>query len=178
MKIELENLSFINIDERLEHLSEVEISEITQKYFSGEKATDLVKDYKIAISPSHLYSILPPLIVDEVCSVCDAYMVKHLGSKTGYSNEKEYCDNCGHENIKTCKCSTCEIERKFIFEKKKQKICNFFNEDNWSKIEEDDLNLIEKLYLAVILRCALSENTAYIKPLVDVRGELAPYALT
>jgi hypothetical protein len=101
-------------------------------------------------------------------------MVKHLGSKTGYSNEKEYCVNCGHENIPHCTCNGCEESRKIILEKKRKIIANFYYEDKWDKIEEQDLSLKERLYLAVVLRCALSENMVVIKPLNDVRGELAP----
>src|SRR5699024_5872899 len=47
-------------------------------------------------------------------------------------------------------------------------------EDNWIKISENELDSEDRLYLAVILKAALSENTMYIEPLKEVADNLAP----
>ncbi|PAD82447.1 hypothetical protein CHH57_14975, partial [Niallia circulans] len=67
-----------------------------------------------------------------------------------------------------------EQRQKEIIEKKKSLLYEYYKEENWELVLEEDLNLEERLYLAVILRGSLSENTHYIEPLEKIGGKIAP----
>src|SRR5699024_2424783 len=57
---------------------------------------------------------------------------------------------------------------------KREYLNRFLSEDNWVKIKENEIDAEDRLYLAVILKAALSENTMYIEPLKEVADTLAP----
>lgn len=188
MEILIENIDFSNLDKRIEHLKDEQIIGLMQKYYEGEKVSKILDEYKIEVSVSQLYSLFPPVITDEECIHCESPMVKSWESKSSpsfISTTRKYCKNCGHENYVYCNCAYCkenkrkkileEQERqKKILEQKQTTIASFYNESNWSLKQEYELTMEDKLYLAVILRSSLSENTMYIEPLKEKKNLLAP----
>lgn len=181
-------MDFSNLDERISHLTQAQIVNLMEKYYSGEKVAKILSEYKLKISVSQLYSLFPPVITGELCIHCESNMVRPWESKSwaSYINQnKRYCVNCGHENTSYCNCSYCEeIKRqkileeqekqKKIMEQKRATLASFYDESNWSLKLESDLTLEDRLYLAVILRSALSENTMYIEALQGSQSLLAP----
>ena len=188
MEIIVENMDFSNLDKRVSHLTKEQIVNLMEKYYGGEKVAKILEEYKIKISVSQLYSLFPPVITDEVCIHCESNMVKPWQSKSwsSFVNEnRKYCINCGHENSRYCNCDYCvEIKRKKILEEQeKQKkiieqkratLASFYDESNWTLKLERELTLEDRLYLAVILRSSLSENTMYIEALESNKNLLAP----
>ena len=181
-------MDFSNLDKRFAHLTEEQIVELMNKYYEGEKVANILDEYKIKISVSQLYSLFPPIVTNEECTHCESTMVKPWESKSWSSfvnKNKKFCIKCGHENTRYCSCAYCEeTKRKAISEKqdrqnkaleqKRATLANFYDESNWDLKPERELTLEDRLYLAVILRSSLSENTMYIEALAGNKNSLAP----
>lgn len=188
MEILAANMDFSNLDKRIAHLTEEQIVDLMKKYYEGEKVANILEEYKIKISVSQLYSLFPPIITDEECVHCESTMVKPWESKSwsSFVNENRmFCIKCGHENTRYCRCTYCEENKrkaileeqerqKKILEHKRANLASFYDESNWNLKIESELTLEDRLYLAVILRSSLSENTLFIKSLTDKRNLLAP----
>lgn len=186
---DIEDLNFRGLDKRLQHLNKQQILELVERYYGNEKVNDLLKEYKIDTSNSNLIRILPGVWSSDLCDYCQEQFIIPLASKSNdnpidESNKK--CPNCNHNpNSYFCNCSNCkekrqreklkEIERIEKLDQEKRMYLNrFLSEDNWEKIKENELNAEDRLYLAVILKAGLSENTMYIEPLKDSYNKLAP----
>ncbi|MBM7608625.1 hypothetical protein JOD29_001872 [Lysinibacillus composti] len=188
MEIVTENLYFQNLDKRLAHLSQEQVVELIRKYYDGVKVNNLLKEYDIKINTSMFYTIFPPIMTDEKCNHCKGTVVIpwESKSKSTYINEKEkYCIQCGHTRTWYCQCQYCEEERKRarleaeeekrqLLERKKATLANLLDEKNWTLHEEQNLTLEDRLFLSVILRSSLSENTMFIEPLKHKAHLLAP----
>ncbi|MBO0962442.1 hypothetical protein J1P26_22330 [Neobacillus sp. MM2021_6] len=188
MEISINNLDFSDLDEKLNHLSKEQIVEIITAYYDGDKIKDLLERYEIKTTTSNLVRIFPPILSGEHCIKCESPIVMHLESRSSsnyFNNHQKYCSSCGHQEISFCSCEFCKKERmeakrleeerqKKLLEKKRQLLCDYYEEDNWEMILETDLSLEDRLYLAVVLRGALSEDTSYIEPLENIEGKIAP----
>lgn len=194
MEISVEKLDFSNIDERLKHIPNDSIVELIKKYYDGIKVSDLLEEYKINANPSQLYTLFPPLKLEDKCNVCNAHIIYYFKSKTAHSyssfsnrmnTTNTECGVCGHKENSFCNCGFCisernrireeeEEKRKKFLAKKKEIIDRVYNEDIWEKVSEMNLGLEERLYLAVIMRSSLSEGGTYIEALNDRIDLLAP----
>lgn len=157
-------------------------------YYDGEKIKDLLSEYKIKTTASNLVKIFPPVLNGEYCIKCESPIVMHLKSRSYsnyFNNHQKHCSSCGHKKTSFCNCEFCKNERmeakrleeerrKKLIEKKRQILCDHYEANNWEILLETDLSLEDRLYLAVVLRCALAEDTSYIKPLENVKGKIAP----
>src|SRR5699024_4307007 len=143
----------------------------------------------IKTTNSNLIRILPGVWSSDLCEYCEERFVIPLSSKSDNNpldERNKTCSNCNHNpNSYFCYCLNCkekrekerleEIERQERLNKDKREYLNrLLSEDNWVQIKEDELNAEDRLYLAVILKAALSENTMYVEPLKGVAGSLAP----
>jgi hypothetical protein len=188
LTINMKNMDFSLLDERIAHLQEEQIHELMVRYYAGEKVSDLLLEYKIMIKPSHLYTLFPPVISDKDCLYCEEHMVIPWESKTRRTLLDEefcYCPSCRHESSNRCTCRHCTDEREKAFqaERERQKqqeelktafLEDYLHESNWTKVLENNLTMEDRLYLAAVLRSSLSENTMYIEPLVDKENPIAP----
>lgn len=178
MIVALEKLEFSKLDSRLVHLSQDEIVQLINRYFDGETVSKLIKEYKIKITPSHLYSIFPPVKSDEKCEHCDSPVVYPWGSKSWSERlivNQKYCINCNHNGRSNCDCKKCveiraieEAEKIRVRLEEEEKKRRIIMEISISKMEnihlEDELTMEDRLYLAVILRASLSEDMKVIEP--------------
>lgn len=82
------------------------------------------------------------------------------------------CESCKKEKIEAKKLA--EEQQKKLLEKKRQLLFDFYDEDNWEKISEKDLSIEDRLYLALVLKGALSEDISCIEPLEKVEEKIAP----
>ena len=124
MIVALEKLEFSKLDSRLVHLSQDEIVQLINRYFDGETVSKLIKEYKIKITPSHLYSIFPPVKSDEKCEHCDSPVVYPWGSKSWSERlivNQKYCINCNHNGRSNCDCKKC-VEIRAIEEAEKIRV--------------------------------------------------------
>lgn len=188
MKIIVDNINFSNLDKRISHLTNEQIVNLMERYYEGEKVSKILEEYKIRINVSQLYSIFPPIITNDTCIHCNSDMLKSWSSKsraTLTNEDTSYCINCNHKNSKYCNCDYCEIDKhkkiqeqqesqKELVERKKVAISEFYDESNWTLELERELTLEDRLYLAVLLRSSLSENTLYIEALEPLKNTLAP----
>ncbi|MBF2182794.1 MULTISPECIES: hypothetical protein [Staphylococcus] len=186
---DIDDLNFNNLDERLQHLDKQQVLDLIKRYYDNEKINDLLKEYKIKTTNSNLIRILPGVWSSDLCEYCEERFVIPLSPKSDNNSLDEgnkTCSNCNHNpNSYFCDCVNCkekrekerleEIERQDRLDQEKQEyLNNFLSEDNWVKVQEDELDVEDRLYLAVILKGALSENTMYLEPLKDVANNLAP----
>ncbi|AJG96774.1 hypothetical protein LF65_00083 [Clostridium beijerinckii] len=177
----------IKIDSKLSHLTEIEINELMNKYYKNEKASDLVEEYQIHINPSRLYTIFPPQLCENTfCPYCQSQMLIKRPSKSSiYSNNIAYCPTCNHQDYNFCNCNNCSEKRKIYAEikkmkqleankQKKQTIKDFYNLDNYSPININDISFRDRVYLGALLRTSLSEDMSTIFPLENAEIKLAP----
>lgn len=177
----------IQVNEKLKHLTTIQIEELMELYYRGVKTSGLIEKYKIDIIPSKLYTLFPPEVCkDEICPNCNIPLVKDRKSKSAskYTNTIAYCLKCGHSNTEYCKCNICEdarLKARAIREleeelEKKQKIKKI-NEVYGGECEKrkiESLSFRERVYLGALLRCALSEDMSTILPLDEIDKKLAP----
>ena len=176
------------VDERIRHLTDVEIQTLINRYYSGENVKALIKEYKIDINSSRLYTVFPPKISNNVvCPNCNLSMFIAWDSKSSYNFNKnnEYCSKCGHRNSIFCNCDYCnekkqlyileleEEERKRI-QRKRKLIQEEYDISQHEPINVEDLSFMQKVYLGAILRLALSEDISIIRSLDSIQGKLAP----
>lgn len=188
MEFSTNNIDFSAIDKKISHLSKEQIIEVITSYYDGEKIKDILARYEIKTIASNLVRVFPPVISDEFCMKCKSPIVITLQSRS-YSNyindQQKFCSNCGHQEMPFCKCESCKKEKieakklaeeqqEKLLEKKRLLLCDFYDEDNWEKISEKDLSLEDRLYLAVVLKGALSEDISCIEPLEKVEEKIAP----
>ena len=187
MLLTVETVDFSNLDKKLEHLSKEQIITLINAYYDGEKIDNLLSTYKIDTTASNLVKIFPTVLSGSTCEKCQSPNVTILTSRTWARSNKpeEKCSKCGHNPVFYCVCSSCREDRAEearikkekeiqLNERKKKILCDFYNEEKWTRFPESDLTLEDRLYLAVILRASLSENTHYIEPLSNVKGKMAP----
>ncbi|WP_210558273.1 MULTISPECIES: hypothetical protein [unclassified Pseudomonas] len=104
-------------DASLAHLSSAQIEEIYQRYLTGEKTCDLIKEFNIETNLNSLLKLLPPIERhDLICPYCTSPATERRRPKTGgrpapactgcahvYETRGEWCgcDGCRHEYIST-----------------------------------------------------------------------------
>lgn len=178
----------IDLDKRLKHLDKIEIENLINRYYNGEKAKKLVEEYQIDVSYSRLYTIFPPIISDDqICPNCQIPMIIKRKSRSSYNPNKGMarCQKCGHTDDIFCNCDYCyEKKRKAQLEaqkkarikikKKKELINRAYNMDEHIKVKMENLSFQQKVYLGSLLRLALSEDMETICPLNSIERNLAP----
>ena len=167
------NLDFDKLNEKIKHLTKPEIYEVISKYYSGVAIKEIKKEFNINVIESKLVTIFPRKITNILCKYCEIPMVEDWQSRNNYAKiVKSYCPNCDHKPNKECNCSTCKnIREKMMIEeekKKKEIIFRAYHEDIYTPVPEDKLTLKDKLYLAVVLRAGLEENSLFIKPIQTI----------
>jgi len=170
------------MDEKLAHLDKNQIQDLMKRYYEeNEAATNLVKEYKIDITPSRLYALFPDVICDEECRWCGEKLRMKALSKTallsGYTKQEKICTKCGHiENTSYCWCKNCKEERRLEqeYKEKEQREKRFALQRKIQKayqctgIEQkglSDLSFEDKVYLGAVLRGFLSEDMTTINPI-------------
>ncbi|MCK1995479.1 hypothetical protein MPH61_23435 [Peribacillus muralis] len=180
MELEIEMLDLSEIDDRISHLSEIDIIQMITKYYGGTSVTQLKSDYQIQITASQFIKVFPKKISNNHCQFCNINLVEEWKSKTNFSirGKFPYCPHCKHENHDRCQCETCEGSRRDLIiqeEKRKRALINeHYNEINYSKVPEAKLSLEDKLYLSVLLRGGLDENLFNINPVSSLEQKLTP----
>lgn len=186
---DIEKFNFVDLDKRLQHLSKLQVLELVKRYYENEKVSDLLEEYKIETSNSNLFRIFPGVWSSDLCEYCGERFIIRLSSKSDNNpidERNKACSNCNHNpSSYFCNCSNCkekrqkekleEIKRREnLNQEKREYLSRLLSEDNWVKIKEEELEAEDRLYLAVILKAGLTENTMYVEPLQKMSGKLAP----
>ena len=163
----------------LNHLSNEEIDLLIERYYNGEKTTDLISEFKINAKPSQLVKLFPPRISDILCKYCGLTMIQYYSSRSyGNGITSPECQNCGHEEDKFCRCKNCQ-NAIFIKQQQERLAKQVFIKDYLSRIAIEpiyisELDLEQKIYLGAFLRAGISENFDFVKPIEQFIEPLAP----
>lgn len=157
---------------KLQHLSDVEVQKLIERYYNKEKIQDLIIEYNIECRDSELVKLFPPKVLDTFCPYCNEQMIENYVSRSQGKLYKEtiYCPKCNHIYVdKNCSCDNCITLKKEIVSKKDKKVEN---------LNYEDITDIEKIYLASILRGMeyneIDENKIVFKPLNSSENKIAP----
>lgn len=102
----------------IKHLCEADIEALYERYLAGEKNTDLLAEYQIAVEPRALLKVLPPIISKDLrCPYCDVPMwAKRRAKGTSAVLAPPFkCLRCEHKvfstgyygRLTTCNCVEC-----------------------------------------------------------------------
>ena len=164
----------------IKHLTIEQIEDLYIKYLSGEKNSELVKEFDINIHPNKLISILPPQkLEDTLCPYCDISMYQKRKSKnqSKYNTPPIECIECSHKIYQdsnayykqTCDCDMCLLFRqqeKIEAEKEtREKIRKIYNINNRETAKYSELTFFQKLILLTLFRMQTEEDFEYIAPL-------------
>ena len=169
---------------KIAHLSDEQIDELIERYYSEETVSKLLEEYGINIRPSEFVKILPPIIHEDViCQYCNSPMWSDLPSKTAMSTgygakPKKYCPSCNHQDDTICFCDSCneqrEMQKEQELEEKKELIGKYVNIENDTPVEFESLDYLQKIYLGAFLRAGISEDLSYIIPINEFQSPLTP----
>lgn len=112
----------IQINDKLKHLSQTQVIELSARYENGEKCSSLIAEYKIDTTPNKLAKILPLCKAGQsTCPYCIESMYREVRRKNNYSYNRPYavCLKCPHVEYDTnsfysesCSCIQCENIKK------------------------------------------------------------------
>src|SRR5699024_10967594 len=172
---DIDDLNFNNLDGRLQHLNKQQLLDLIKRYYESEKINDLLKEYKIKTTNSNLIRILPGVWSSDLCEYCEERFVIPLSSKSDNNpldERNKTCSNCNHNpNSYFCDCVNCKEkrEKERLEEIDRQER---IDQEKREKFIVDEIDVEDRLYLAVIIISALSDNTMYIETLKDVANNL------
>jgi hypothetical protein len=159
---------------------------------SGEKAVELIRRYKIDAPSNQLRTLLPPKVLDQICSVCGANMAEEVPKRVGKKllAGRVICTACGHEEYHQCRCQHCVLARyRQASEEKARlqaKLINAITAEQancrQSSCSLTDLSLTEAVAFLALIRCCpvdeqnacgpLAESTVPYAPTASLRKEL------
>ncbi len=105
----------------LGHLSTEQLHSLVTRFYQGESAKNLVKEFGIACTAAKLHSIMPPaLISGRLCPACGVQMqiaaVNRASSRYGYLPIVVRCSACEHYEHASCGCAYCVRARQQLAE--------------------------------------------------------------
>lgn len=98
------------LDERLCHLSEMQVNALVSRYYQGEKVATLLTEFNIQCLPTALYKLLPHVIhPKQKCTVCGSPIATRLKSRSRMTFAKDAvkCSQCEHIEFAHCRCEHC-----------------------------------------------------------------------
>lgn len=112
-----------NMYKNLNHLNEMQIEDLMERYYSGETIKKLLSDFQLDVRASALYKLFPPEEFENYnCEYCDSVLVtdrrsKDLQKAPRYERDL-YCPVCGHKPYSTplCQCESCKQARQELRE--------------------------------------------------------------
>jgi hypothetical protein len=174
--------------EELSHLSLEQVQNLVTRYYNGERASALIKEYEIDCPPTKLYELFPPVVMeDKTCEYCNGPIVCIRFSKSNVQIYKKtsgryfsdpICNSCNHKLIDSCDCPLCkekhEQEIKRQREEKIQLIREVYDIDNLQPVPFENLNVRDRLYLAALMRMGLDINMEKTEPAIKWADKLTP----
>lgn len=163
----------------LKHLSDDQIDMLMQRYYDGENVANLVEEYDIQISSSHLYRCFPPMVCnDYICDYCHVPLVINRPSKSAskYAMYKKdlYCAICGHKPFQIqCTCINCRNKEEQLRKEQIEEIKKFYSQQT-NRIAFSNLSFRNKVYLGALCRAGLKEDLYEIVPYVETNEHLTP----
>ena len=163
----------------LSYLSDGDIQSLMSRYYNGESASKLIKEYNISTSPSNLYKLFPPEVFDNyTCEYCNGPLVADRLSKTMKSApryERElYCPICGHRPYcSSCRCDNCLEQERLLKIEQVRAIEETYSQPR-NPIDFSKLSFENKVFLGSLCRALLKENLYEVLPFEESETVLAP----
>ena len=160
-------------------LSKDQVAELMNRYYDGEKATQLIEEYDLNAQPSNLYKLFPPEVLDELCEYCHVNLLKPRESKTNQSyhflNEaKIYCPRCSHKpNISHCNCQNCIDKARIRRENMVAAIRREYSVE-YDPIDYSNLSFKSKVFLGALVRTVVNEDLYNVIPYDQVSKRVSP----
>lgn len=167
--------------QELSHLTEKEIQDIMLRYYNGESASKLIKEFNISTYASNLHKVFPPEIFENyTCDFCGSFLVINRPSKSMKDcpkYEKDlYCPICKHRPYYSgCRCQHC-IEQEQNLKIERQKIIEGIYSKPRTSIDFGNLTFESKVFLGALCRALLKENLYEVSPYDESEVSLAPTA--
>lgn len=163
----------MEIHEKLKHLTNEQIEEVIAMYQDKSvKISDIISTYHIDVKPGYLLKILPPIKTEEVCSVCQKYLYKHVVGRSSKNEESgdRFCLNCGHQEFshtgfirKVCECKACKEKLRLENERKKQLVREVYTRERLV-MDFSQLQLEDQVKLIYLLSYNSYHNVSQIAP--------------
>lgn len=105
----------------LSHLTPEQLHSLVTRYYEGENAKNLVKEFGIVCTAPRLHLIMPTVpIPDRYCPACGAHMqnaaVSRSSSRYGCFPFVVRCSGCEHYENSSCNCAYCVRVRQQLVE--------------------------------------------------------------
>lgn len=174
-RLDYESVHFV-----LEKLSNENIYMLMSDYYDGMRLQEISDKYKLELKVTNIVPYFPRYLTDVECPYCEGYMTAAFLSRTNKEILRiKHCNLCGHSLDRNCRCETCkEIEdrQKRALMTKKNDIFRkmVIAESAKEMIKENDLDMRQRLYLATLLHCGLSEDAKIIMSLEEIIDVIAP----
>jgi len=158
-------MNYPTLHPKLVHLSESQVSELINRYYSGERISHLIEQFGINCSPGNFHTYLPAEISIEPCPNCGSLQETPRLPRKSYKRKLVatlYCSQCNHRNVFNCKCLFCRNKLKTnqrITPQIKPSSTQHFNypSDQYS-IKTGDLTLEQAVSLLALFHCSGYKN--------------------
>jgi len=162
----------------LSHLTEEQTKDLIKRYYSFEKVSDLLEEFKINVHSSRLVKLFPDVIHDKLfCKYCpDVNLVSKLESRS-FSNMDDFipfsafCPACNHSDNKYCSCHNCREAakqyRQTQEEDKRNVLKQTFLRADIEIPTVKDLTLKDALYLLSVVEHSATKDLEFIKPYLE-----------
>lgn len=164
--------SMLEINEKLQHLTEEQIEEILELYQNKEvKITDIIDKYEIDVRPAGFRKILPPVKSDVECIICGEKMYYQIGTRDSCEKPTRYfCLKCNHKKCtdywgaeEVCNCEGC-VNLRLQKENEQRKQIETIYACEEDKVLFEELQLNDQVLLIKLLLENPLHNTSYIAP--------------
>ena len=193
--LKYEQFNFASTGKKLSHLNENKLVELVNEYYdTRKKASKIVEEYRLTLTPSELVRNFPMLYSEDTCPNCNNQLSFKLLSRDQQKRAANeiYCLNCGHKS-RDCSCDYCTNQSLTEVARKKSLIEKVYNLENVdfkslkdlslrdlldlfslsSIIESDNKNIITNLDKVNIKFDSKMANSSFIKSLFE-RGLIVP----
>lgn len=163
----------------LGHLSDNEIQDLMLRYYNGESASKLIKEYKISTYASNLYKLFPPKVYENyICEFCNSPLVISRPSKSMKDAPKYerdlYCPICKHRPYYSeCTCKYC-VEKEQHLEAERLKLIEETYSKTRTPVDFNKLTFKSKVFLGALCRALLKENMYEVLPYNKSEAILTP----
>lgn len=167
----------------LGHLNNAEMGELIDRYYAGERLSDLLRDFNVQCRANQLCAHFPPEPSDQVCRYCGAQMVRPRPARSAYDTHQLHCSGCLHVESRHCDCHGCKESRRLYAEtqaKQRKERAEQFSARRWSyeetHVQPEDLSAREAVALICLVRSGGWLDEARTGPLHSADIPLAPAA--
>lgn len=178
--INKKHLMFDSMHYGLDKLSKDEIYSLMKDYYEGMKIKELLKKYSLDVKITNIVPYFSDYKTDIECPYCQGYMTASFVSRANEGILKiKKCSICSHTLDKNCRCKTgreieqSKQERLYMLKNNMLKEL-IVNELEKETIAEKNLNMRQRLYLASVLHCGLTEDTMNLNPIDKIIDYIGP----